>query len=362
MSNGDRKLLYTKGRGAQTNPHNRFFAQQYSVENSYLEYLQAEGEDPTLEEKTKFTKVYPKSIVNKVNSPDLGLTYSMNPYQGCEHGCTYCYARNSHEYWGFSPGKEFEQNILVKPNAAELLEQHLQKKSWEPIPIMLSGNTDCYQPAEKKFEITRKILEVCLKYRQPVGVITKNSLILRDVDLLKELAKFNIVRVSLSVTTLNEELRRKLEPRTASAQKRLKTVEALAKINIPVNIMAAPIIPALNSHEIMDIAKATSNAGASSIGYTVVRLNGQINTIFMDWLDHNFPDRAEKVKHQIEACHGGSLNDSEYGRRMRGKGEVAEQINQMIKLARKKYFNNTNIPPLDGSHFIRAPKGQLGLF
>ena len=362
MINEERKTLYIKGRGAQSNPDNRFFAHRYEVEDSYLEYLNAEGEDPTLEQKTKFIEVFPKTILNKVTSPDLGLNYSMNPYQGCEHGCTYCYARNSHEYWGFSAGKEFEQNILIKKNAPELLEKTLQKKSWEPITIMLSGNTDCYQPAERKFEITRKILEVCLTYRQPVGIITKNSLVLRDLDLLSEMAKMNLVRVNVSVTSLNEDLRRRLEPRTASAKRRLQTISELSNYNIPVNVMAAPIIPALNSHEIMDIARETAKAGASSIGYTLVRLNGQIASIFSDWLEKNYPDRAEKVKHQIEACHGGTLNDSEFGRRMRGEGQIAEQINQMIKLARTKYFSRREIAPLDTSKFVRAPKGQLGLF
>ncbi|WP_417601377.1 PA0069 family radical SAM protein [Owenweeksia hongkongensis] len=353
---------YKKGRGAQINTHNRFTQNKYEVEDEYLEFLRLNDEDSSLEQKTKFIEVYPKSIVNKVASPDVGMAWSMNPYQGCEHGCTYCYARNSHEYWGYSAGSEFEQIILVKKNAPQLLEKHLQKKSWEAEPIMLSGNTDCYQPAEAKFGITRKLLEVLLKYKNPVGIITKNALIQRDLDILKELNNYGLLKVSLSITSLEEDLRRKLEPRTASVKRKLQTIELFAKHNIPVNVMMAPIIPGLNSHEILPLAKTVSDAGALSINYTTVRLNRQIGEIFLDWLDHNFPDRAQKVKHQIEELHGGNLNDSEYGRRMRGDGKIAEQIRSLFMLARKKYFKGKAMPEYNFEHFVRAPKGQMELF
>lgn len=355
-------MLYKKGRGAQINTHNKFEKHTYQTESEYLEFLHVNGEDTTLERKTQFIEVFPKTIVNQVKSPDVGMEWSMNPYQGCEHGCTYCYARNSHEYWGYSAGSEFEQVILVKKNAPQLLEKHLQKKSWEPAPIMLSGNTDCYQPAEKTFEITRQLLQILLKYRNPVGIITKNALIQRDMDILKELNALGLVKVSLSITSLQEDLRRKLEPRTASAKMKLQTVELLAKNNIPVNVMMAPIIPGLNSHEILPLAKAVSEAGATSINYTTVRLNGQIAEIFMNWLDHNFPDRADKVKHQIQELHAGNLNDSEFGRRMRGSGEIAEQIKSLFKLARKKYGLENKLPEYNYDAFIRAPKGQTSLF
>lgn len=350
------------GRGAQINTHNRFERYQYSNDQEYLEHLYHEGEDPSLDQKTKFTRVYPKSIVNKVNSPDLRMAWSMNPYQGCEHGCAYCYARNSHEYWGFSAGSEFEQQILVKPTAPELLEKFLQKPSWQPEPIMLSGNTDCYQPAEKEFEITRKLLQVLLRYRNPAGIITKNALILRDLDILQEMAQKNLVKVSLSITTLDENIRRKLEPRTATAKKRLQTVEMLSSRGIPVNVMIAPVIPGLTSHEVFNIAKASAEAGAYSVNYTMVRLNGQIGRIFMDWADTHFPDKAQKIRHLVEQTHGGKLNDSEYGRRMRGEGQVAEQVKSMIELARKKYFSGRSSPQYNLQDFVRAPKGQLGLF
>jgi len=353
---------YKKGRGAQINTHNKYLQYQYQTEDEYLEFLRINGEDTSLEKKTKYIEVYPKTIVNKVTSPDIGPAWSMNPYQGCEHGCTYCYARNTHEYWGYSAGSEFEQIILVKKNAPELLEAVFQKPRWEPEPIMLAGNTDCYQPAEKKFEITRKLLEVFLKYRHPVGMITKNALITRDLDLLKKLNEYRLVSVSLSINSLTESLRRVMEPRTATVKRRLATVKQLSENGIPVNVMVAPIVPGLNSHEIMKVSEAVEKAGASSIGYTVVRLNGQISSIFMDWVDKNFPDRAEKIKHQIQACHDGKLNDSQFGRRMRGEGEEAEQIAQMISLARKKYFSDKERTPLNLDDFVRIPKGQYSLF
>lgn len=355
-------MLYKKGRGAQINTHNKFEKHTYQAEGEYLEFLRVNGEDTSLEQKTQFIEVYPKTIVNQVKSPDVGMEWSMNPYQGCEHGCTYCYARNSHEYWGYSAGSEFEQIILVKKNAAQLLEKTLQKPSWNPKPIMLSGNTDCYQPAEKTFEITRQLLQVLLKYRNPLGIITKNALIQRDIDILKELNELGLVKVSLSITSLQEDLRRKLEPRTASVKRRLQTVELLAKNNIPVNVMMAPIIPGLNSHEILPLAKAVSEAGATTINYTTVRLNGQIAEIFMNWLDHNFPDRADKVKHQIQELHDGHLNDSAFGRRMKGSGQIAEQIKSLFQLARKKYGLENKLPDYNYDAFVRAPKGQMKLF
>lgn len=353
---------YKRGRGSQINPHNKFLEHSYETEEDYLEFLRINGEDTCLEQKTKYIEVFPKTIVNYVNSPDIGATYSMNPYQGCEHGCTYCYARNTHEYWGYSAGSEFEQIILVKKNAPLLLEKTFQKPSWEPTPIMLSGNTDCYQPAEKRFQLTRKMLKILLKYKHPVGMISKNALITRDLDLLVELSKLHLVSVSISINSLTESLRRVMEPRTATVKRRIETVKKLAEHGIPVNVMVAPIVPGLNSHEIMNVTEAVAKVGAGSIGYTVVRLNGQISKIFMDWLERNFPDRAQKVKHQIEACHNGKLNDSRFGVRMRGEGEEAEQIAQMVALAKKKFFPEREREPLNCNDFIRIPKGQYKMF
>lgn len=349
-----------KGQGAQTNAHNRFASNTHEIDEEYLNYLVAEGEE--LDTKTKIIHVNPKSIVNEVKSPDVPMEWSLNPYQGCEHGCTYCYARNSHEYWGYSAGIDFERVILVKKNAPLLLDQTLSRKSWKASPIVLSGNTDCYQPIERKLEITRKCIEVLLKHQHPMGIITKNALVQRDIDLLKQMAEKNLVQVVVSITTLDEELRRAMEPRTASAKKRLETVEVLTKAGIPVMVLTAPIIPGLNSHEIFDLVKAAKDAGARDVGYTMVRLNGQIADIFSIWVQQTFPDRAEKVLNQIKAVHEGSLKDNEFGRRMRGSGNEADSISQTFKLAKKKFFGKTEKFKYNLDLYNQLKQPQLKLF
>jgi DNA repair photolyase len=346
---------YFKGRGAQIKTANKFLKGQYVTDH-------VEGLDEALISAPATQVFYesPKKIVNKVTSPDLGMMYSMNPYQGCEHGCIYCYARNSHEYWGFSAGLDFESKIIVKKSAPALLEKFILHPDWQPVPISVSGNTDCYQPLERKFEITRNILKVFARYRHPLGMITKNGLITRDLDLLSDLAKDNLVHVYISITTLNEDLRRVMEPRTASGIKRLKTVEALAKAGVPVGIMNAPIIPGLNHHEIPQILKAAADHGASGAGMTVVRLNGSIGKIFEDWLRKNFPDRFDKVWNQICTMHGGSVNDSQFGRRMSGEGNIAEAIHQLFAISKKKYFAGRTMPPIDLTKFRKG--GNFSLF
>ncbi|WP_411766042.1 PA0069 family radical SAM protein [Winogradskyella sp. A3E31] len=350
-----------KGRGAQKNVHNRFFELSHEMRNDFLEFCEKEGEIVD-KNKTLYLPVFPKTIVNKVTSPDVGMAYSMNMYQGCEHGCIYCYARNSHEYWGYSAGLDFERRILVKKDAPKLLEDFLKKKSWNPQTIVMSGNTDCYQPAEKEFKITRQCLNVFLKYRHPVAIITKNSLILRDLDILKALAEDNLVAVNISITSLSETTRRILEPRTATIKKRLQVVKELSDNGIPVNVMLAPIIPSINSHEILPLAKTVSEHGALSIAHTIVRLNGAIGSIFTDWIHKTLPDRAEKVLHQIEDCHGGTLNESRFGIRMRGEGKIAGQINDLLKLAKLKYFRDTSMPSLNTSLHRHYKTGQMSLF
>jgi DNA repair photolyase len=346
---------YFKGRGAQIKSSNKFLKAEYVTE--HIEGL----DEPLLENPhTQIFHESPKKIVNKIVSPDLNGMYSMNPYQGCEHGCIYCYARNTHEYYGFSAGLDFESKIIVKENAPSLLEKHILNPRWEPVPIMLSGNTDCYQPQERKFEITRKILKVMAQYRHPVGIISKNSLVTRDIDILKDLASENLVHVMISITTLNEELRRQMEPRTASGLKRLKVVEELAKANIPVGIMNAPIIPGLNHYEIPQILKAAADHGALTAGMTVVRLNGSIGKIFEDWLRKNFPDRFDKVWNQISSLHGGNVNDSQFGRRMSGEGTIADVIHQLYRTSKRKYFADRELPPYDLTKFRRG--GNLSLF
>ena len=346
---------YFKGRGAQIKSENKFLKARYVEE--HIEGL----DEPLLSAPT--TQIFyeqAKTVVNKVTSPDLGMMYSLNPYQGCEHGCIYCYARNAHEYWGFSAGLDFESKIIVKKNAPSLLEKCILHPNWQPVPISLSGNTDCYQPVERKLEITRSLLKIFAQYRHPVSMITKNSLILRDLDLLKDLASENLVHVYISITTLDEDLRRKMEPRTASAIKRLQTVEALANAGVPVGVMNAPIIPGLNHHEIPNVLKAAADHGAKNAGMTIVRLNGSIGMIFEDWLRKNFPDRFEKVWHQISDMHGGNVNDSQFGRRMHGEGNIADTIHQLYRASKKKYFKDRSMTAYDLTKFRKG--GNLSLF
>lgn len=350
-----------KGRGAQKNVHNRFIENAHETLEDFLEYCRIHKEEAD-SNRTRYIQVFPKTIVNKVTSPDVGMQYSMNPYQGCEHGCIYCYARNTHEYWGYSAGLDFERRILVKKNAPELLEKKIRHKNWKAYPIIMSGNTDCYQPAEQQFKITRSCLEVFLKYKHPVGMITKNALMLRDLDLLCRLQEDNLISVNVSITSLSEETRRILEPRTTTIRKRLETVKKLSENRIPVNVMIAPIIPSINSHEILNLAKAASDNGARSIAFTVVHLNGAIGQIFTDWIRKKMPDRAEKVLNQIKACHGGTLNDSRFGKRKAGEGKIAEQLHSMMQLARMKYFKDSKMPPLNIDLHEQYKDGQMRLF
>lgn len=352
---------YIKGRGAQQNTNNRFAQFSNELRDDFLEFCRLEGETAD-HNKTQYLPIFPKSIVNKVNSPDVGMSFSLNPYQGCEHGCIYCYARNSHEYWGYSAGLDFERKILVKKDAPALLETKLKSKNWKAATIVLSGNTDCYQPAEHQFGITRACLEVFLRYRHPVGIITKNSMVLRDLDILAKLAEENLIGVNISVTSLSEETRRILEPRTTTIKKRLETIRILSANNIPVNAMLAPIIPGINSHEILNLAQAVSDNGALSFGFTVVRLNGAIGQIFEDWIKKTLPDRANKVLQQIADCHGGTLNDSRFEIRNKGEGIIAQQINDMALLARQKYFKDKTFPKLNTSLYSAYKDGQLKLF
>ena len=358
---------HQKGRGAQANHHNPFERLSHSQRADFLEYCRKTQEDPEAV-KTEFIPVFPKTIVNRVKSPDLPMAYSMNPYQGCEHGCVYCYARNTHNYWGMGAALDFEKRILVKTQAPDLLRKQFQKKSWTPQTIMLSGNTDAYQPAEKKYKITRKCLQVFLEHRHPVGIITKNALLLRDLDLLLPLAEEGLVSVYISLTSLHEPTRRLLEPRTASVQKRLKAIKTLREAGVPVRVMLAPIIPALNSSEILPLAEAAADHGALDMGYSLVRLNGGIGAIFEEWVQTALPDKAERILNQIRSCHGGKLNESRFGHRQKGQGPVAQQIEQMARLARKRFFPNPPKTPVNKEAFIRFPSGtggsnpQLSLF
>ena len=290
------------------------------------------------------------------------MEYSVNPYQGCEHGCSYCFARPTHEFWGYSAGTDFERKIMVKNNAPELLEKFFQKRNYVPKTITLSGNTDCYQPAEREFEITRKILKLCLDYRHPVSILTKNALVLRDLDILKPLSEQNLVSVSFSIPTINEEIRRKMEPRTSSVKNKLKAIEILSEHQIPVGVMVAPVIPGLTSDESLTILKTVSEAGAQKFGYVLVRLNDTVEPVFINWINANFPDRAEKVLNLIRSMRGGKLGDKRFHERYKGEGNIAEMIHDTFALGRRKFFADKEITPLSTENFTGSKDQQLKLF
>lgn len=355
-SGEQQKDQYLKGRGAQINTKNRFLQRQQvrSEIESIDDWTEPNPATVYLEDQSK-------SLVNKVDSPDVGMWYSMNPYQGCEHGCIYCFARNVHEYWGYSAGLDFERKIIVKKNAPELMRKFLMNRNWECVPISLSGNTDCYQPAEKKFKLSRGILEVCNEFNQPVGIITKNAGILRDKDLLQQMAAKNLVSVLVSITTLDEDLRRVMEPRTTTAKQRLRVLKELNDAGVRTGVMLGPMIPGLNEHEMQRIMEAASEQGAKFSAYTFIRLNGAIKLLFHDWLYKNFPDRADKVWHLIENGHGGKVNDSRFGVRMRGEGPIAELVRQQFKKYNKIYNLNAERWELDCTRF-RRPGEQGRLF
>lgn len=347
-----------KGRGAQINTPNRFLEHQFSREE-----IHGVDDWETPEIKTKFYKENARNIANKVTSPDLNMLYSVNPYQGCEHGCIYCYARNSHEYWGLSAGQDFESKIIIKENAAELLRSTFLKPSWTGETISISGNTDCYQPIERKLKITRAILQLCLECKNPVGIITKNALVLRDLDILQEMARQHLVRVFISITSDDDALRLSLEPRTSTYKSRFKTLESLAQKGIPCGVMNAPIIPGLTDQHSPAVLQKAADAGALQASYTMVRLNGAVGPIFKDWLEQTFPDKAQKVLNHIAALHGGQINDSRFGTRMKGEGQFAELFSQQFKMLCRKYGLNQEKIELDSSRFRRPEQdGQLSLF
>ena len=346
---------YISGRGAQFNTKNRFLKNEATKE--HVEGID-DWEEPHIP--TQYLEQESKTIVNKIESQDVGMGYSMNPYAGCEHGCIYCYARNVHEYWGYSAGLDFERKIIIKKNAPQLLRKFLMHPKWDASPIMLSGNTDCYQPAEQTYRLTRKMLEVCNEFNQPVGILTKNSWILKDKDVLQEMAKKKIVSAMVSITSLNEDLRRTMEPRTTTAKQKLKVIEELSSAGVRMGVMMGPMIPGLNEHEMQRIMKAAADAGATFTAYTFIRLNGAIKFLFHDWLCKNFPNHADKVWHLIEQSHDGKVNDTRWGVRMRGEGNIAAMVAQQYKKYGKLYNMNAEEWSLDTKLFKRpGEQGKL---
>ena len=309
---------------------------------------------------TDFLPDHTRSILSKNDSPDLGFTYSVNVYRGCEHGCTYCYARPSHEYLGFNAGIDFESKIMVKHDAPTLLRKAFDSPSWKPQFVLMSGNTDCYQPAERTFGITRKMLEVFLEYRNPVGIITKNGLVMRDKDILAEMAKLGLVSVNLSITTLDRDLARKLEPRTATPERRLQATRALSEAGVFTGVMIGPVIPGLNDEEIPAILAAAREAGAKSAGFNMVRLPYAVRPIFEDWLVNNVPLEAKKIMTRIQMVRDGRMNDPEFGSRMRGTGAYADYVKEIFRKTCKRLGLNKEHSNMTAEHFRRP--GEMTLF
>jgi DNA repair photolyase len=351
------------GRGAHVNPPNRFdrvHAEADFADCEHDEELLAALDRPP----TEYLADNSRTVVTENNSPDISFRYSINPYRGCAHGCSYCYARPTHEFLGLSAGLDFETKVFVKHDAPALLREFLGRPGWQAETIVMSGVTDPYQPAEREYHITRGCLEVLLEARQPIGVITKNALITRDLDLLREMAALGTVKVALSVTTLDANLARTMEPRTTTPAARLRAITALADAGIPVRLMTAPIIPGLNDREIPALLKAGAEAGARAASYTLVRLPLAVKTVFLDWLDRNLPDSRERIEGLVRNTHSGKLNISEFGQRMSGRGEIAEQIRRVFDVFAARHHLDGDLPDFNRAAF-RQPKptsGQMQLF
>jgi DNA repair photolyase len=349
-----------QGRGTSAQPGNRFdrlhIADEPDAEAGTD--LDADARDRTV--RTEFFRDHSRSVVSTNDSPDIPFSASLNPYRGCEHGCIYCYARPTHEFLGLSAGLDFETRIFVKEDAPELLRAALSAPSWEPKVMALSGVTDCYQPIERTLKLTRRCLEVLAEFRNPIGVVTKNALVARDADILAELAADRCANVALSITTLDEGLRRALEPRTSTADLRLEAVARLNAAGVPAGVMVAPVIPGLNDHEIPAILARAAQAGARFAGYTMLRLPYAVKDLFDEWLATHVPDRRAHVLSRIKDVRGGKLSDPEFGSRMTGSGPAAELIASLFKTARARAGIPSSGPPLSVDAFRR--KGQLDLF
>lgn len=349
--------------GSMIDPPNRFEKRRQEPDLEQLEW-DREYLDGIGDRKIEYFDDRSNSIVTENDSPDVGFRYSVNPYRGCAHGCSYCYARNTHEYLGLNAGLDFETKIIVKPEAPQLFREYLSRDTWQPEPVIFSGVTDCYQPAEREFRLTRQCLEVALECRQPVCLITKNALVVRDLDILREMSARNLVHVSFSVTTLDGELARTMEPRTSIPAARLRAVQLCSEAGIPVQVMVAPIIPGLNDTEIPDILEAAKKAGATAAAYLLVRLPLTVRPVFREWLRRTQPLKWKKIEGLIRQARAGKLNSSKWGERMVGTGEVAEQIGNLFSVFQQKHGLNCKLRPLDFSQF-RPPKprsGQLRLF
>ncbi|HEY7217820.1 MAG TPA: PA0069 family radical SAM protein [Candidatus Binatia bacterium] len=344
-----------RGRGSAINPKNRFESIERVVEPS-------QDSDEISAPHTQFFSDSSKSIIAFNDSPDVGFDASVNPYRGCEHGCVYCYARPTHEYLGFSAGLDFETKIMVKEDAPALLRNQLSSGAWKPQLVALSGNTDCYQPVEKQKQLTRRCLEVLLEFRNPVVIITKNHLVTRDADILSELARYDCVGVTLSLTTLDHKLSSLLEPRASRPARRLAAIKILADNGVPVGYLQAPMIPGLTDSEAPAIAAAAAKAGATFCGYVALRLPYAVKELFEQWLDQHYPEKKQKILNRVREIRSGKLNDPNFKTRMRGEGIYAEEMAKLFQLAQKISGITKRWPKLTVEHFRRPGKDQLNLF
>lgn len=342
-----------RGRGAASNPPNRF-------ERLALEPLDSEETPP--EVPTEYFDDSSRSILARNDSPDVPFTYSINPYRGCEHGCAYCFARPTHEYLGFSAGLDFETRIVVKRAAPELLEAEFRKHSWRPQPVALSGNTDCYQPVERRLELTRRCLGVFLRFRNPVSLITKSHMVTRDLDLLAEMARLKLVHVQLSITTLDARLARSMEPRASAPERRLEAVADLSRAGVPVGVSIAPVIPGLTDAEIPAIVRQAAERGATWAGYLLLRLPLGLKDLFPQWLARDCSARARRVLARIRDTRGGELYNPRFGTRKRGEGAIAASLESLFRMACRKAGLAAEPSPLSTEQFTRGAREQLRMF
>jgi DNA repair photolyase len=343
-------------RGASHNPKNRFETIEIEPDSEYLESV---GEAPKV--RTQYLRDSSRTLITYNTSPDVGFDAGINAYRGCEHGCAYCYARPMHEFLGFSAGLDFESKIVVKENAPELLRAELASARWKPQPLSISGASDPYQPVERRLAITRSCLEVLLEFRNPVIIVTKNHLVTRDIDLLAKLAEHRAVTVCLSITSLDVELSRKLEPRTSTPLGRLKAISQLSSAGIPTGVFVAPVIPGLTDHEIPQVLQASARAGASFATYIMLRLPHGTKDLFIEWLDQHYPDRKDKVLNRVTSIRQGKLNQTDFTFRMRGHGAYGKQVADMFGVAARQHRLNTRAPDLSTEAFRHADS-QISLF
>lgn len=334
-------------RGTEANPENRYERIHVALD----EDGEDDGAPPTI-----FYRDATRTALARNDSPDIGFEFSLNPYRGCEHGCIYCYARPTHEYLSFSAGLDFERRILVKEDAALRLRETFLSPRWRPQMVSLSGNTDCYQPVERRLQVTRRCLEVFCEFRNPVGIVTKSALVTRDADLLSELAAVGAACVMMSVTTLDTQLARRMEPRAAQPARRLEAIERLSAAGIPTGVMVAPIVPGLNDEEIPAILAAAAKAGARTASWVLLRLPKPVDALFDGWLKENYPNRRERVLNRIRECRGGRMSDATFGRRMRGEGIYAQQLETLFKTTARRHGLDRPLSALNATAFRRPPQ------